>query len=210
MQTNEFMQAIEAEINARYDVQLEKLKTPEGLNQFLLFNGKKYKNNEHAKAVKYSFLKRKKDIAEFQTEVKKILEAQDFSGEFVITVEWKNSYMWGKNPTAHTNHGFKSRSIGGCGYCKISTATAEALNSNLSFLKLMLLRKIAEHKPGRDHRDYIGYGSGHGHIPRFEGGVGTSSHQTILKNLGLKMEHVTNTGSIDVFIVKREGVGNGS
>ncbi len=42
-------------------------------------------------------------------------------GEMVITVLWKKSSIWGRNPTAKDNFGNSSGSISGCVYDRYST-----------------------------------------------------------------------------------------
>jgi len=124
----------------------------------------------------------------------------------IITIEWKKSKMWGFNPRAYTNYGFKSESIGGCGYCKLSTATAKALNSHLGILKRLFQaeeRRLKEKPKIPERRDYIGYGSGHHALPKFEGGVGVSSHKDIIRGLDLKWENITSTDQTDVYRISQ-------
>ena len=115
-----------------------------------------------------------------------------------ITVEWKKSSVWGYNPHAkidyyifngsHNEYKSFTGSASGCGYDKRSASTAEAFNK-CDILIAMLYNKENERlkkAPEKARRDYIGYGSGYGALPYFEGGVGFDSHVTILKNLGFK------------------------
>lgn len=146
------------------------------------------------------------------TLINQVEAAPDFTGEFIITVEWKKSRMWGMNPRAYTNYGFEGESIGGCGYDKLSTATAEALNSNKSILKRLWLKKaiwLQEHE-GQEFteeikREYLGYGCGYQSLPKFEGGVGVSSHQRIIAGLGLIWKNITSTTNTDVFLIMKGG-----
>jgi len=143
--------------------------------------------------------------AEKESKKNKILEIEntpDFSGEFIVTVEWKRSRMWGSNPKSYTNYGFKSSSIGGCGYDKLSTAVAQALNSNKSLLKLLYEKK--NDNLHEKNGDLLGYGSGYGLLPNFEDGVGTGSHERILKNMGLEMRSITSTNNTDVFLIRKK------
>jgi hypothetical protein len=205
------------EINTRLNKNLEEIKTEEGFKRLSLSYDKKYKKNPQEKLKAFFELKAKKEIENKLNQIKLVEESKDFSGEFIITIEWKKSKMWGYNPTASTNYGFKSCSIGGCGYCKHSTATAYALNSHLSILKLLYTKEenrlnelekrgIKEDTEKRDslsRREFIGYGSGYGEIPSFEGGVGVSSHESILKNLGLSMREISNTDKTNVHLIRR-------
>jgi len=150
--------------------------------------------------------------------IDEIEQADDFKTPLIITIEWKRSATWGMNPKAFTNLGFEGSSIGGCGYCKHSTATAQALNNDLRILKLMYFKKEAElrqRKPtyteqnGREENSerainhfLMGYGSGYCALPRFEGGVGVNCHIEICSMLGLKMESVTDTKHVNVYRVE--------
>lgn len=150
-------------------------------------------------------------------EIEEIEKAPDFTGELIITVEWKDSRMWRSNPRAYTNYGFKGDSIGGCGYDKLSTATAQALNSDKRILKLMYIAKnklLAKKHYNPDgslmsdndiHRKFLGYGSGYNILPKFEGGVGVSCHQRIIEGLGLVWKNITSTDSTDVYLITTKG-----
>lgn len=123
--------------------------------------------------------------------------------DLVITVEWKRSQTWGNNPTAKTNYGFRGISIGGCGYCKLSTATAQALNDYLPILKLMYVRKNRVIGKDIKNHELLGYGSGYYTFPRFEGGVGVESHRAIITRLGLKWKSITHTDHVDVYSISK-------
>lgn len=136
----------------------------------------------------------------------------------VITIEWKKSRMWGLNPTAFTNYGFYGSSIGGCGYCKKSTATAQALNDYLPIIRLMYIKKNKElghrkevyidqngfeNKSERGINHFLfGYGSGYDVLPRFEGGVGVESHRGIIEKIGLKWDVIADTDHVNVYLIK--------
>ncbi len=182
--------------------------TQEELNELMQRNGKQYKGDwetQYKKMCKYTQGQKDKDLKEELDKLKFIEEAGDFNNSLIITIEWKKSRMWGSNPTAYTNFGFNGDSIGGCGYCKTSTATAEALNSHLPLLKMLYvkeeMRLRKRNKVGR--RDYIGYGSGYFAMARFEGGVGVSSHEQIIRGLGLNMRCVTSTKITDVYEISK-------
>lgn len=205
----------EEEINNRYNDQIKQLETDDGLKDMLEWYNKTYKGKPKQKLTKFIQLKRAKALEQVKLQLAEIEKADDFNGELVITVEWKKSYMWGMNPRAYTNYGFKSDSVGGCGYCKLSTATAEALNSHKPLLKLLYQAKdnalvtniVLDSKQLKTqneiNRKYLGYGSGYGVIPSFEGGVGVTSHQNIMEKLGLTMKYVTSTQHTDVYIITK-------
>ena len=135
-----------------------------------------------------------KDIADIEN-AEVLLNSDLKINKIVIAIEWKKSRTWGNNPYAEVKIFYNNNHIeiftgsaSGCGYDKRSAATAEALNK-CELLKALLYK--AENKRLKNHsevtrRDFIGYGSGYGAIPRFEGGVGFRSHETILNNLNFK------------------------
>lgn len=187
-------------IETRLNEQLGRINTPEKLSDYLKGTHKIYKKNPE-KHIKTSLTKRAdKEKETDRQDIISIENAPDFSGEFIITVEWKRSKMWGSNPKAFTNKGFKGSSIGGCGYDKLSTATAQALNSNKSILKLLYKKK--NNNLEKHNHELLGYGSGYDLLPAFEGGVGVGSHQQIINNIGLKMVTITSTPNVDVFLIK--------
>lgn len=47
-------------------------------------------------------------------------------GSYPITIDWIKSSTWGQNPRIMHN-GKKATNVSGCGYCKHSTALAQAL-----------------------------------------------------------------------------------
>ena len=191
--------------------QLKQIKTEEGLKNLMSFYGRVYKNNSKEKLIKYLTKQNEKRLNAYLNQIEVISKAEDFKEDFVITIEWKKSRMWGSNPKAYTNEGFTSESIGGCGYCKLSTATAYALNSNLSILKLLYEKKNRDIKnfKGKDkknsyNREVLGYGSGYNVLPSFEGGVGVRSHEIICEGVGLVMEQISDTNSTDVYLIKKK------
>jgi len=131
--------------------------------------------------------------------------------EIKITVEWAKSKMWGLNPTAEVwvsfkdakgntdCEYFKSRYVSGCGYDKLSTAIAEALNQS-DVLKANLYKSANKNK---SNRDIFGYGSGYGVLPYFEGGVGVSCYPSIFKAIGLKWQSVAGGKMFDIYNVSR-------
>lgn len=216
--TNEFKNLMEAkkkEIKERFNYKIDKLETEEGLKDFLRQEKKAYKTNAIQKALKLLASRELKEVKEAQEHLNLVANAEDFGGELVLSVEWKKSYMWGMNPRVSTNYGFIGSSVGGCGYDKLSTATAEALNNDLRLLKIIYTLKELElnnRKPtykeqnGEDTKEerginqfLFGYGSGYGIFPRFEGGVGVSCHERIIERIGLKWENVASGKTYDVF-----------
>jgi hypothetical protein len=135
-------------------------------------------------------------MAKQQKHIEAVLSSPDFSS-IRISVEWKTSRTWGANPTAEICVIGQGRYYGkasGCGYDKLSTSVAEALNQSNSVLKALYLAKAK--KPNKTNRDLFGYGSGYGVLPSFEGGVGVSCYPSIFKAAGFKF---TTTGSGKMF-----------
>jgi hypothetical protein len=134
--------------------------------------------------------------------------------QIIIMVEWKKSQTWGSNPTAtidvygERNHyeSFKSRSIGGCGYDKESTAIAEALNQSDGIIKLLYQAKNDGYsEENNTNEKVLGYGSGYGILPSFAGGVGTSCFERIFQRLGYDWERTASGKTFDIWrITKKE------
>ncbi len=198
---------------------LEDMKTEEGLNKVLQRFGKQYVKNPKEKLTNYIINKIGREQEVELNKIDSAYLAEDFNSSLVITLEWKKSAMWGSNPKAHTNFGFEGSSIGGCGYCKTSTATAQALNSHLPLLKMLYLRKNKElgnlkefyteqngfkgNSQQHINAEVLGYGSGYGVIPHFEGGVGVNCHERIVEKLGFKMQCVTDTPNTNVYTIDK-------
>ena len=111
--------------------------------------------------------------------------------EFIdVTVEWKKNRTWGSNPRAEVRTGenfLESRSIGGCGYDKESTATAECFNKDAGIKKAALVALYRNAKQPKNRRHIYGVNFFHCHAPYFEGGCGFSSHRHVLELAGYKL-----------------------
>lgn len=113
-----------------------------------------------------------------------------------ITVDWKHSATWGKNPIAEitvhtvnkdgeTNCYSTKGTASGCGYDKESTAVAIALNDIPAVLMTLALQK--NNISVNENRELFGYGVS-GLIPKFDGGVGMSTIcNVITKSFNLKL-----------------------
>lgn len=173
---------------------------------------KKYQDGEisekQAKAqtiekVKKEAAKNLKKNLDKITEIENAKDVQDLE----IAITWKQSYTWGWNPTAFIRshllddqkYNYYERLEGyatGCGYDKLSAAIASALNDSNGALKLLYTaeeKRLRKAKNGltTSRRDFIGYGSGYGSMPYFEGGVGFESQVTIFNNLGFKAKTIS-------------------
>jgi len=208
---NELKKAVNEEAKEEMNKAIVRVNTD--LQQALSYEGKKYQGDEETQKKKLlRFIKRRID-KRLQEDLNKIDEVVNnevgLPKPLVITIERNKSYIWGSNLTAHTNYGFDGSSIGGCGYCKLSTATAQALNSHPYIIKKLYekenerlkLLKDQKEKGDLSRRSFIGYGSGYGVLPCFEGGVGVSSHETVIENIGLSMRSISYTDNTDVYMV---------
>lgn len=133
---------------------------------------------------------------------KEIEESEKFTG-CTISIEWKRSSMWGKNPTATLSGcGYiKGSSIGGCGYDKESTAVAQVINQCLPLKKL--LYNLKENNIEVDNEKLFGYGSGYRILPYFEGGVGVSCYCSICEAIGFKFVSVAHGNNFDVYEIRK-------
>lgn len=144
--------------------------------------------------------------------IKTIFEAGELI-EVKVSIEWKKSRMWGSNPkaegwcvfkdkTGNTNsHYVTSGSIGGCGYDKQSTAVAEVLNQFNEVLKP--LYQLKNNAIATNNRDLLGYGSGYGILPSFEGGVGVSCYPRIFEKIGFEFRTVVSGKTYDVYEIRK-------
>lgn len=199
------------EIRKKYKEQRDSCGTVDQLNKALAWHGKQYKKNPYAQFMAWLKKQEEKELLALNEDLDSVANAEPRESPFIITVEWKRSRMWGSNPTAHTNRGTQSGSIGGCGYDKRSTATAHVLNEEKDILRALYAAKeayLAAHprttKNNSDiHRECLSYGAGYSVLPHFEGGVGFSAHRRILEKVGYEITE-TGSDSTDVFIITRK------
>lgn len=173
------------------------------------------------KAVKKATARALKEIDK-QTEksmkkIKDIENAPDLVS-VSVSVTWKRSQMWGYNPYAEISTKSKTESgynynrqndrAGGCGYDKLSAAIASSFDKCPEILKLLYiaennrLRGTKTRKQSR--RDIIGYGSGYGVLPYFEGGCGVSVFYKIFESCGYTFAQTASGKTFDVFTVEKK------
>lgn len=144
----------------------------------------------------------KTKAAQMSKEMAKISAAEaapdTLNNTIIIKVDWTRSRTWGYTAKASDNFGHVSDVASGCGYDKASTATAGVLNQILPILKRLYLAKDKE--AAKANHEALGYGSGYGVLPYFEGGVGVSCHVDILKRLGYSVTW----GNIDVIVISEK------
>lgn len=195
---------------------IEKLKTNWRFND-LIPKGKNI-SSYSIEALKAYLIKRK------EKSIYKIIENQvnyinsiSEAGELIdvkVSIEWKKSKMWGNNPKAeawatfinkfgHTDSVYVcSRSIGGCGYDKQSTAVAECLNQIKEVLKPLFA--IKNDNIDTKNHSLIGYGSGYGILPNIEGGVGVNCYTTIFNKIGYNFATVASGKNYDVYTITKK------
>lgn len=125
-----------------------------------------------------------------------------------VSVEWYKSATWGANPQAEVRTGENyhiSRRVGGCGYDKESTATAQCFNEDLGILKIALISLYKkEHS-----KNYLG--SGYGATidlwgVSFSSGVGFNCHESIITNSGLYKVTARQSGKMfNTYYFERKG-----
>lgn len=173
---------------------------PELLDAYFFRNYLTPKQHEKAKAeiltledVKALMIKKygKKQVTEIEKKrrhFETIANAEPIE-RIELKVEWKRNKTWGHNPFCECwANGYTTGRASGCGYDKLSAATAEAMNKNNAILKLLYdkYEQILKTNPNATLRDSLGYGSGY-IWPFFDGGVGFSSHQRIFEGLGFSV-----------------------
>ena len=137
----------------------------------------------------------KKTLVQTKSKIEKICIA-NIPNFISVSVEWYKSRTWGANPQAEVRTGenyYISRKVGGCGYDKESTATADCFNRDLGLLKIAL---ISLYK--KDHsKKYLGSGCG-ATIDlwgvSFSSGVGFNCHESIITNSGYYKVTARNSG----------------
>ena len=140
--------------------------------------------------------------------VNTIKEANENVNNINISINWVKNKTWGYNPHATITDDLGNITEGrasGCGYDKESASIAEALNKNSDILKLLYIAKNKKmtFKNNNNH-DLLGYGSGYGVLPYFEGGVGVSSLMNIFRKLGYNVTEY-HTNASDFYTITKRG-----
>lgn len=115
-------------------------------------------------------------------------EEANLPADGLLVIRWVRNSTWGWNPHAELYVGgemFTGRASG-CGYDKASAAMAEALNACPEIMRA-LYEKEEERPEGVTRREWLGYGSGCGILPAFEGGVGVRALCDDLTACGLSV-----------------------
>lgn len=157
----------------------------------------KLTKNEQKEILKNKIIKDyEKRLIKNLKRIDTIKNANNNIESITINVEWVRNQTWGYNPhaTVYTNNGdLTEGKASGCGYDKESASIAEALNKNNDILKLLYIAKNKKMTlKNTNNHDILGYGSGYGVLPYFDGGVGVSSLLNIFRKLNYNItEHHT-------------------
>lgn len=155
-----------------------------------------YQNGEinREQAVEYAIRRAIRQHDKRLNEVLEKLESVENADELDyidISIDWVRSSVWGNNPQVEARIGgtIFTGHASGCGYDKESAAVAQALNKSDSVLKVLYTLKENGLNDGKtSNHDILGYGSGYGVLPAFEGGVGVSCFWRILEKAGYQIE----------------------
>lgn len=179
--------------------------------QGFLTEKQKQKSIEEQQKIIFKKLQKKADceILELAKRLEEVAAAPKFLGA-TVSVEWKASRTWGKNPRAtakiKTENGttvLTGSAVTGCGFDKLSESVARALNAS-DAIKKVLYQKFEEalqKNIGASLREVLGYGSGY-ELPEFEGGCGVLTIREIFKKCGVTFEEVASRSGFNVFEVR--------
>lgn len=110
-----------------------------------------------------------------------------------IEAEWVKSATWGACPRGYYKNGHfynEYKSIGGCGYDKLSTLSARILNNDIYFKSYLFNYCQNKNINKNNIESKIGYGIRmHNGMPYIEGAVGISCHINILKKIGFNVKY---------------------
>ena len=116
-------------------------------------------------------------------------EGENRTADGLLVIRWVRNSTWGFNPHSELyicGETFTGRASG-CGYDKASAAMAEALNACPAIMRA-LYAKEDKRPEGVTRREWIGYGSGYGVLPAFEGGVGVRTLCDVLEACGFSVD----------------------
>lgn len=116
-------------------------------------------------------------------------EGENRTADGLLVIRWVRNSTWGWNPHAELYIGGETftGSASGCGYDKASAAMAEALNACPEIMRA-LYAKEDKRPEGVTRSEWIGYGSGYGVLPAFEGGVGVRTLCDVLVACGFSVD----------------------
>ncbi len=133
-------------------------------------------------------------VTKLLQEVEEVEQAPEQATFLKLSIDWARSATWGMNPTAtlwSNGEYIEGSSVGGCGYDKESTASAQVLNQCKGVLKLLYAKydEYLQATPEQEQKsEFLSYGVSAYNLPRFNGGVGINCHINNLERLGFKLQ----------------------
>lgn len=116
-------------------------------------------------------------------------EGENRPADGLLVIRFVRNSKWGLNPHSELyicGETFTGRASGS-GYDKASAAMAEALNACPAIMRALYAKE--DNRPeGVTRREWIGYGSGYGVLPAFEGGVGVRTLCDVLAACGFSVD----------------------
>lgn len=213
---------LQKELKARFNESLKTIKNFESIDKILnwyyyrnLLTTKQYKQAQNGeltlKEVKKMLIDglQKEQEKTYKKELLKInyIMAQPSSNWGECSIDWVRNRTWGNCPRGEYRNGFDYkvyRSVTGCGYCKLSTLTANMLNDDINLMSY-IYKFVEKHHINKDNiQNKLGYGIRiYDGKPYFEGGVGVECHKRILEKLGFNVQHYeTKRSDIITFTLK--------
>lgn len=174
-----------------------------------------YSNGEitREKAIEYASKRALKIIEKEKLEVLKHIEDVENSSEPKNIVICIHKYNKQTSVSVVVDEIVFEGSSHDIGCDRQSMAVAKALNKSNQVLKILYTMKEKGLQEGKkDNRDILGYGSGYGTLPYFEGGVGVSCYRKILEIAGY--EYIANklsrtySKTNEILIMKRVQANN--
>ena len=143
----------------------------------------------------------KKQLEEDINKINDIMESEENFDEIYLQIQSKKNaygYQYKCNLSADEGTNIIGTFTNGCGYDKLSSAISEVLNEYKPLLKM--LYEVKESNINTNNRELLGYGSGYGLLPYFEGGVGISCYYKIFNSIGLQFKEINS----DLYVITRK------
>lgn len=198
MKYQKIMAEVKKAINERYLREVKEIRNLDNVERVVAYMAAKPTDATRRRAEKLGLEKAKESAIDRigRETVKKEEEARALllaienaptADYMTVTVEWSR----GHQAMASMRNGIEfieTGYTGGWGYDKETSAISEAFNRSLSMRKLLCEQEELRLAtcPEKTRREFVGYGSGYGAIPSWEGGVGVSSYQTIFEKMGFE------------------------
>ena len=154
-----------------------------------------------------------KQIAKIQDDINSVFSTEGITINAVeVSVDWVRSSTWGLNPhaTVTIHYGGDQYywmdymgTASGCGYDKLSTAIASAINQSAVFRRDISMLYLSRRRYSKD-RIPCGISGSSWTIPHFEGGTGFSSFDSIMRELGFNRTSFAESKNHDYYLYKRK------